>query len=99
VREAQHQVVERAVRQRLGALGQPALERQPDPPVGPQGGAAGRLGLRLSERGQDVTRLVLQGESTAAISERLVVAPHTVQQHLKSILEKTGVHSRRYLVG
>ncbi len=53
----------------------------------------------LSEREQDVTRLVLQGESTTAMAERLVVSAHTVQQHLKSIFEKTGVHSRRDLVG
>jgi DNA-binding CsgD family transcriptional regulator len=53
----------------------------------------------LTEREEEVTRLVLQGNSTAEIGERPVVSAHTVQQHLKNIFDKTGVRSRCDLVG
>ncbi|MFH5231026.1 helix-turn-helix transcriptional regulator [Antrihabitans spumae] len=53
----------------------------------------------LTEREKDITRLVLQGLSTNDIAEQLVVAPQTVQQHLKHIFDKTAVNSRRELVG
>jgi DNA-binding CsgD family transcriptional regulator len=52
-----------------------------------------------TEREQDVTRLVLQGNATAGIAERMSIAAQSVQQHLKSIFDKTGVRSCREPVG
>ena len=52
----------------------------------------------LTPREQDVTRVMLRGASTTVAARELGISESTVQQHLKSIFEKTGVRSRGELV-
>jgi DNA-binding CsgD family transcriptional regulator len=53
----------------------------------------------LSRRERQVAELVLTGASTSKIASSLYISSHTVQEHLKAIFTKTGVRSRRELVG
>ena len=57
------------------------------------------LGLYgLSRREEEIARLVLRAVATDRIAAQLSISPLTVQQHLKSIFDKTGARSRRELI-
>ena len=52
----------------------------------------------LTTRELEVLYQVAQGETTAAIAERLHRSPKTVENHINSIHQKLGTHSRAELV-
>jgi DNA-binding CsgD family transcriptional regulator len=52
----------------------------------------------LTRRERDIVRALVAGFNTHAVTERLVISRHTVQDHLKSIFTKVRVHSRRELL-
>jgi DNA-binding CsgD family transcriptional regulator len=52
----------------------------------------------LTPREEEIVKLVARGRPTREISGTLFISEHTVHNHLRSIFEKAGVHSRRELV-
>ena len=52
----------------------------------------------VTAREREVATLLAQGCSNAEAAAAMVVSPYTVQDHIKSLFEKTGVSSRRELV-
>ncbi len=52
----------------------------------------------VTAREREIAGLLAAGLTNPEIAERLVLSPYTVQDHIKSLLEKTNVSSRQELV-
>jgi DNA-binding CsgD family transcriptional regulator len=75
---------------RIGLVIEPATSREMAPLM--------LAAYRLTERERQVGQEVIAGASTEVIARTLNISANTVQDHLKSVFRKTGVHSRRELV-
>ncbi|MFC0449283.1 helix-turn-helix transcriptional regulator, partial [Rhodococcus jostii] len=53
----------------------------------------------LSPRECHLTALCIQGRSTREMAHAMSLSVYTIQDHMKSIFDKTGVRSRGELVG
>jgi DNA-binding CsgD family transcriptional regulator len=52
----------------------------------------------LSAREAELMGHLATGADTREVADRMCVSVHTVQDHLKSVFDKTGVRSRRELL-
>ena len=83
----------RACRQQLRAAGIPVSRTgRGDSPV-----PAHLRRLGVTSREMDVLRLVAEGLPNAAIAERLVLSPRTVETHVARLLSRTGAARRTHL--
>jgi len=53
-----------------------------------------RLGAQFTPRELDVLRLLARGDDTATLASHLNIATHTVEWHVRHVIEKMGVHSK-----
>jgi len=53
-----------------------------------------RLLAEFTPRERDILHVLAEGLDTAAMSDRLGIAPHTVEWHVGHVIEKLGVHSK-----
>jgi DNA-binding NarL/FixJ family response regulator len=53
-----------------------------------------KLFADFTPRELDVLRLLAEGHDTGTMAARLGIAPHTVEWHVRHVIEKLGVHSK-----
>ncbi len=56
------------------------------------------INVQLTEREQEVLKLIIKGLSNPKIGEQLYLSPKTVEKYVSSLLKKTNVHNRTELV-
>ncbi|HXC79086.1 MAG TPA: response regulator transcription factor [Candidatus Acidoferrum sp.] len=53
-----------------------------------------KLSAQFTPRELEVLRLLAEGLDTPTLARRLSIAPHTVEWHVRHVIEKLGVHSK-----
>jgi DNA-binding NarL/FixJ family response regulator len=53
-----------------------------------------KVAAQFTPRELDVLRLLAEGHDTITLASRLGIAPHTVEWHVRHVIEKLGVHSK-----
>ena len=69
-----------------------ALERQRK--VGVKQGDRARRVAQFTTREREVLNLLAEGLDTTGMARRLGIAPHTVEWHVRNVIEKLAVHSK-----
>jgi DNA-binding NarL/FixJ family response regulator len=55
-------------------------------------------GINISEREEEIIRLIAEGNSNKEIADKLFLSPHTVNTHRKNIMSKLGVNNTAGIV-
>ncbi|MEY2433620.1 MAG: hypothetical protein QOC92_3345, partial [Acidimicrobiaceae bacterium] len=85
-----YQVVARVCRSLMAKAGAPVPRRgRGESLVSPSMRALG-----ITSRELDVLKLIAEGLSNREIAERLFLSPKTVERHLTSLFDRTGIRNR-----
>jgi DNA-binding CsgD family transcriptional regulator len=88
--DAGYEVVARTCRSLLASTGAPVPRRGRGEAVVPPALRA----LGITSRELDVLKLVAEGLSNRDIAQRLVLSPKTVERHVASLFDRTGIRNR-----
>ncbi len=96
LKEADKEEVLRAIRAVASgeAIFSPAIARRMVHFFSRQPAAPGQIFPELTRREREILDLIARGENNAGISQRLVLSPHTVRNHISNIFSKLQIADR-----